>query len=59
MKIRVKGNRVKFPSDPVTVNGEPTADTIAVQPLHGEKVRGAVIRKPGNLLDWSKDGYLP
>lgn len=53
MKIRVKGNRVKFPSDPVTVNGEPTADTIAVQLLHGEKVRGAVIRKPGNLLDWS------
>ena len=52
MKIRVKGNRVKIPSDPVTVNGERTASAIAVQPLHGEKARYAVIRKPGNLLDW-------
>ena len=48
---RRKGNRVEVPSDPVTVNGEQAADTIAVQTMRGEKVQRASSRKPGNLLD--------
>ncbi len=50
---------MKLPSDPVTVNGEQAADTIAVQTMRGEKVQRASSRKPGNLLDQETDGYLP
>lgn len=50
---------MKLPSDPVTVNGEQVADTIAVQTMRGEKVQRASSRKPGNLLDQETDGYLP
>ena len=50
---------MKLPSDPITVNGEQAADTIAVQTMRGEKVQRASSRKPGNLLDQETDGYLP
>ena len=45
---------MQLPSDPVTVNGEQAADTIAVQTMRGEKVQRASSRKPGNLLDGSR-----
>ena len=45
---------MKLPSDPVTVNGEQAADTIAVQTMRGEKVQRASSRKPGNLLVYDK-----
>ena len=52
----LKGNRVKIPSDPVTVNGESTA--YAIVPI-GMRRRGrALSRKSGNLLRRNGE-YLP
>ena len=55
---RVKGNRVKFPGDPVTVNSDSDADAIAVwgnrqdnyQTAGREKARRRRSCEPGNLL---------
>ena len=52
---RLKGNRVKIPNDPVTVNAEQAVETIVLQ---NEKVRQALRRKSGNLLK-RNDVYLP
>lgn len=52
---RLKGNRVKIPNDPVTVNAEQAVETIVLQ---NEKVRQAWRRKSGNLLK-RNDVYLP
>ena len=52
---RVKGNRVRIPNDPVTVNAESAAN--AIVPWN-EKARQAEMRKSGNLLR-RNDVYLP
>ena len=47
---RLKGNRVKIPNDPVTVNAEQAVDTIVLQ---NETGRQAWRRKSGHLRKWN------